>query len=103
MQESVGPALDNNNNTTTFCMSAINIPKYYEEVILICRETFDYAPDEKAITEFLDSPCFSHLDDVQLANSRGSMNILKDKKGNPQTYWLLAVGLGVLMVKRRFA
>ncbi|KAK3795320.1 hypothetical protein RRG08_019595 [Elysia crispata] len=99
LEQSVGPVLDTN-TTTTFCMSAISLPKSYEEAILVCRETFDYAPDAKAVAGFLDSPCFSHLDDVQLAKSRGSMDILQVKGRNLHTHWFLAVGLGVLMVKR---
>ena len=99
LKESLGPAL-NTNTTTTFCMSPLSAPKSYEEAIFVCRETFDYAPDAKAVAEFLDSPCFSHLDDVQLAKSGGSMDILKVKGRNLQTHWFLALGLGVLMVKR---
>ena len=96
---SLGPALDAN-TTTTFCMSPLGSPKTYEDAVLVCSETFDYASDAKAIAGFLDSPCFSHLDDVQLAKSGGSVTILKDKGSNLQTHWFLAVVLGIFMVKK---
>ena len=64
LEKSIGPALDT--ITTTFCMSALSTPNYHEEAILVCRATLVYAPDARVVAEFLDSPCFSHLDDVQL-------------------------------------
>ncbi|RUS74303.1 hypothetical protein EGW08_017940 [Elysia chlorotica] len=99
LQNISGPVVSTD-NTTTFCMSAINLPIYYEVSPLPCRETFVYTNDAKAMAEFHDSPCFSHLDNLQPAKSEGSHLLNHDIGSVFHGHWLLTTGLGFVVVTK---
>ena len=73
VEESLGPIVDKQ-NTTTFCMSPMNMLNYYVDAVFVCRESPVYELDSEAIGDFRSSPCFIHLDNIRLARSRGRNN-----------------------------
>ncbi|RUS76772.1 hypothetical protein EGW08_015449 [Elysia chlorotica] len=99
LEERVGPVVDTH-NVTTLCMTAINSPQYYEDAVLICRKAVVYTQDADAIADFLDSPCFSHLEKMRLERNTGR-NILNNTEGSLHKIWILVAGVAVVVVAKR--
>ncbi|GFO17028.1 hypothetical protein PoB_004353300 [Plakobranchus ocellatus] len=85
MEQLRGPIVDNQ-TTTTVCLSAvydaIGVYENLEKVDpkhLKCMNDPVYEHDEDWITKFLDSPCFSHFDNLQSPGANGAFGIIKDR------------------------
>ncbi|RUS83216.1 hypothetical protein EGW08_009027 [Elysia chlorotica] len=90
----IGPVVDAH-DITSFCMSATNEPKKYEQETLICQDAVVYADDANAIADFYNSTCFTHLDNVQLAHGRGDpAHNVRDN----HSHWLLVTVVWVVVM-----
>ncbi|GFN74499.1 hypothetical protein PoB_000100500 [Plakobranchus ocellatus] len=80
MEQLRGPIVDNK-TTTTVCVSAVYDITWIEEVdtkYLGCMDDPVYEHGAVWINKFLDSPCFSHFENLQSPGANGAFGIIKD-------------------------
>ncbi|GFO11454.1 hypothetical protein PoB_003795900 [Plakobranchus ocellatus] len=82
MQQLRGPIVDNQ-TTTTVCLSPVYDSYQVEDVDpkhLGCIDDPVYERDADWITKFLDSPCFSHFENLQSPGANGAISMIKDRE-----------------------
>ena len=97
LERSIGDPIDRT-KTVTYCTSPVSQSRYYEEGTLVCKESFTYSKEAEEIEDFRKSPCFFHLENIQMGRGTGSS--IRAWKGESLLEKCL-LATAAIMMKRR--